>query len=216
MRAGESNLGLQNGMSSASSGPLAGGLRAAPLGSMGESGPPRAGLGAADAARAAGAELRLGAASRPANPASSSDEPPDSPVESPRRPSRNWTRSACTRILERFSPVLLSSQVSISERAFDVDSASFPQTLAADLSLAIPDGDIDEELLLAALALLRHPRAAGDQPQLAHRRSGWECGVARGQTSNCPSRKPCSSRPCPILLAINLPARFATAGGRLP
>ncbi len=34
-------------------------------------------------------------------------------VLSPRRESRNWTRSAVTRILDRFSPVFLSSQLSI-------------------------------------------------------------------------------------------------------
>ena len=50
-----------------------------------------------------------------------------------------------------------------SERAFHVDPASFFQAFAANLGLAVPDGDVDEELFLAPLAFSRRPRAAGDQ-----------------------------------------------------
>ena len=89
------------------------------------------------------------------------------------------------------------------ERALDVDPAPFPETLAAVLRLAIPDGHINEKLFLAALALARHPRSAGDQTQLGSPPFRRECGATQGRTSGCPSRRLCSSRPWPILLGMN-------------
>src|SRR5262245_36722114 len=46
----------------------------------------------------------------------------------------------------------------LAERAFHVDRAPFPQELAAILGLAIPDRHIDEERLLAALAVATRAR----------------------------------------------------------
>ena len=109
--------------------------------------------------------------------------------------SRNCTRSACTRIFDRFSPVFLSSQVVHLQGAFDVDRAALLQVLAAVLGLPIPDRHVDEERFLTPLAVAARPRRGSSPSAARSPPCRWASAATPGRTSGDPSERLCSSRP---------------------
>ena len=76
-----------------------------------------------------------------------------------------------------------------------MDRAPLLQVLAAVLGLTVPDGHVDEQRLLLALAVLARPASGWSPAGVRSRPCRSAFGAARGRTSGDPSETLCSSRP---------------------
>ena len=118
------------------------------------------------------------------------------PPASPRR-SRNWTRSAWTLIFDRFSPVVLSSQVSILREPSTwtwLPFFRYWQQFSAWRSQTVTSMNSD---LFLALAVLAGPGPVGRQPELGDGRAARVLAQLGVERQIDPSERLCSDRPSP-------------------